>query len=133
MTASSFPPTPSPRPSAEGPMFPKSGSVVIGKTGALVVPHGGAGIPTLYRDGKLSEENETLEKVENGNHFANWIEAVLAGGTGEAPISNFSYSGPMTENVLLGTVAQRLPGEKLEWDAEDRQVHQQQGRQCPPP
>jgi predicted dehydrogenase len=96
---------------------PKSGSVVIGKTGALVVPHGGAGMPILYREGKLSEENQTLEKVENGNHFANWVEAILAGGSGEAPISNFSYSGPMTENVLLGTVAQRLPGEKLEWDA----------------
>ncbi len=94
---------------------PPSGSVVIGSKGALAIPHGGSGTPGLYRDGKLSEENKTLEHVENGNHFSNWVEAVR--GEGSTPISNFSYSGPMTEAVLLGTVAQRLPGQKLEWDA----------------
>jgi hypothetical protein len=36
-----------------------------------------------------------------------------AGATG----SHFGYAGPLTETVLLGTVAIRVPGTKLEWDA----------------
>jgi hypothetical protein len=29
--------------------------------------------------------------------------------------SHFAQTGPMTEAILLGTVASRAPGEKLEW------------------
>jgi hypothetical protein len=31
--------------------------------------------------------------------------------------SHFAQSGPMTEAILLGTVAIREPGKKLDWDA----------------
>ena len=31
-------------------------------------------------------------------------------------MSDFSYSGPLTETVLLGVLAQRVPGRRLEWD-----------------
>jgi hypothetical protein len=30
--------------------------------------------------------------------------------------ANFDYAGPMTEAVLLGSVASRFPNELLEWD-----------------
>ena len=36
-------------------------------------------------------------------------------------MADFSYSGPMTEAVLLGNVAIRA-GEKIEWDAEKLKV-----------
>jgi hypothetical protein len=39
----------------------------------------------------------------------------LGSGRGAA-VSNFSYSGPLTETVLLGVLAQRAPGRRLEWD-----------------
>ena len=42
-------------------------------------------------------------------------------GRGKA-LSNFSYSGPLTETVLLGVLAQRLPGRRLEWDANEMKV-----------
>jgi predicted dehydrogenase len=46
-------------------------------------------------------------------HHAEWIEACK---TGKPTTCNFDYSGPMTEAVLLGTVAYRL-GRKIEWDS----------------
>jgi len=92
--------------------IPRSGTVVIGTDGAMAIPHGGGGIPRLFPISKF--ENAPLEQVPSGNHFNNWIDGIL--GTVDKPLSNFDYSGPMSEAVLLGTVASRLPGKKLEWD-----------------
>ena len=91
---------------------PRSGSVVIGSTGALVIPHGGSG-PKIYRDGQLSDEE--FENVPNDSHHGNYAGAIR-GEIKDKPRANFSYAGPMTEAVLLGTVAMRLPGQTLEWD-----------------
>ncbi|NNE94123.1 MAG: Gfo/Idh/MocA family oxidoreductase [Verrucomicrobiales bacterium] len=92
---------------------PRSGSVVIGTNGAMVIPHGGAGIPTIYRDGKKVEE--TPEKAEAGSHHKDFV-AHIRGETKEKPVANWDYAGPMTEAVLLGTVAMRLPAQELKWD-----------------
>jgi hypothetical protein len=50
---------------------------------------------------------------ESIGHAQEWLEACK---TGKRPLCNFDYSGPLTETVLLGTVAHRV-GQKLEWDA----------------
>ena len=92
---------------------PRSGSVVIGTTGALVIPHGGGGIPTIYRDGVLSEE--VFDNEPSEDHHGNFA-AAIRGEISEKPRCNFDYSGPMTEAVLLGCVAMRLPGETLKWN-----------------
>ena len=34
------------------------------------------------------------------------------------PLCNFSYSGPLSEAVLLGSVSHRAGNVELEWDAE---------------
>lgn len=47
------------------------------------------------------------------DHQAEWIAACKTGSATSCP---FSYSGPITEAVLLGNVAYRN-GTKLEWDA----------------
>ena len=31
-------------------------------------------------------------------------------------VSNFDYAAMLTETILLGNVAMRVPGKKLEWD-----------------
>ena len=41
---------------------------------------------------------------------------------GLKPISNFEYAGPLTEIVLLGVLALRAPGQRLEWDSENLKV-----------
>ncbi len=91
---------------------PKSGSVVIGTSGALAIPHGGGG-PKIYRDGKPSDE--AIEALPSEDHHRNWVGAIR-GEISEKPRANFSYAGPMTEAVLLGTVAMLLPGQELKWD-----------------
>jgi predicted dehydrogenase len=52
---------------------------------------------------------KTLERVPGG-HYAQFIRACK----GEDKTgANFDYAGPLTEIVLAGTIAQRLPGERL--------------------
>ena len=53
-------------------------------------------------------------KLENRNHYHHFVDASLRG---EKTESHFAQTGPMTEAILLGTVAIRVPGQKLEWDA----------------
>ena len=51
---------------------------------------------------------------DSRNHYHDWVDAAL----GEPETTaNFAYAGPLTETVLLGTIAARCPGEKLSWDA----------------
>jgi predicted dehydrogenase len=53
-------------------------------------------------------------QVAEHNHYTEWTDAIL----GKKPTScPFSYSGPLTETVLLGNVAFRL-GKKIEWDSQ---------------
>jgi hypothetical protein len=51
-------------------------------------------------------------------HQADWIEAIRKGTNAG---SDFSYGGPLTELALLGVIAIKLNGTKLEWDAEKMQ------------
>jgi hypothetical protein len=55
-----------------------------------------------------------LPDVGVRDHFTSWADACR--GEGKAT-SNFNYSGPLTETVLLGTIAIRNPRETLAWDA----------------
>ncbi len=41
---------------------------------------------------------------------------------GEKTESHFAQTGPMTEAILLGTVAIRVPEVKLEWDSPHMKV-----------
>jgi hypothetical protein len=36
--------------------------------------------------------------------------------------SHFDFSGPLTEAILLGTIAVRNPGAKLTWNAEKMEL-----------
>jgi predicted dehydrogenase len=64
---------------------------------------------------------KTLRRVPGGSqgHERNWIEACK--GNGEA-VSNFDYSGPFTETVVMGNLAIRFPGRKIEWDGPNMKV-----------
>lgn len=70
-------------------------------------------MPVFYRDGKATGEKP--EAVPSAHHHGEWIDAVL--GKTKETVCDFSYAGPMTEVVLLGTVAILVPGETLHWDA----------------
>ncbi len=46
-----------------------------------------------------------------------WIRAIMENNPSIA-YSNFDYAGLLTETILLGNVAMRAGGKKLEWDGE---------------
>ncbi|MFZ2639929.1 MAG: gfo/Idh/MocA family oxidoreductase, partial [Verrucomicrobiia bacterium] len=48
------------------------------------------------------------------HHWTEWAEACTGKGK---PSANFDYAGPLTEAVLLGSVAVRFPQTTLEWNA----------------
>ena len=54
-----------------------------------------------------------------GTHEQNWIDACKGG---PAAVSNFDYSGPLTEMVVMGNLAILFPGRKLEWDGDKMTV-----------
>lgn len=91
--------------------LPGSGSVVIGEKGTLVIPH--VDMPKLYPLEKFADY--TIEVVPSRNHYTTWVDACRGA---EPATSNFEYSGPLTETVMLGTIAARCSGSKLMWDAE---------------
>ena len=90
--------------------YPAESAMLVGTEGALLIPHGGTTV--LLPESKY--ENYRLPEFEAGNHYQNFIVACLGGPTTE---SHFAQTGPMTEAILLGTVAIREPDKLLKWDS----------------
>ncbi|MBC8350434.1 MAG: Gfo/Idh/MocA family oxidoreductase [Planctomycetes bacterium] len=112
-----LPPTPAELPS--GQRLPESGVLYIGDQGKMYhSAHGG--MPQLL-PAELHEATAQVEKTipRSPGHHTEWLLACKGQGTA---MSNFSYSGPLTETVLLGVLAQRSPGHRLEWDGKALKV-----------
>jgi hypothetical protein len=90
--------------------LPGSGSVLKGEKGSLLIPH--VAMPQLLPAEKFADFK--FPDVGIRDHFVGWADACRGEGTAT---SNFDYSGPLTETVLLGTIAIRNPRETLDWDA----------------
>lgn len=95
----------------ESTVLPRSGSVMIGEQGTLILPH--FGMPKLLPEEKFAEFE--IPVVPSRDHYVSWADACRGEDT---TTSSFDYSGPLTETVLLGTVATRQPGITLSWNAE---------------
>jgi len=95
---------------------PGQGSMFIGEKGHLLLPHIGGPQPLprekFAEDLKRFKDKVTLPDIPN--HYHQFVEAALGRGKTTAP---FAYSAPLTETVLMGTVINRFPKEKLVWDA----------------
>lgn len=85
------------------------GSIIIGTNGVLHVPH--VATPKLFPVAKF--QDYPMPDVEGSHHWSQWAEACLSGAK---PSANFDYAGPLTEAVLLGSVAVRFPQTTLKWD-----------------
>jgi predicted dehydrogenase len=96
---------------ATGMEYPAESAMLIGTEGALLNPHGGAK-PVLFPVEKYKDYK--MPEFEAGNHYHSFVVASLGGPKTE---SHFSQSGPMTEAILLGTVAIRVPDTLLKWDS----------------
>jgi len=64
---------------------------------------------------------KTIPRIpgNNSGHEKDWLRACKGGVPAS---SNFDYSGPLSEMVLMGNLAIRFPDRKLLWDGEKMQV-----------
>ena len=95
--------------------YPTQGSLLIGEAGSLLLPH--VDSPQLFPKARFKDY--ALPKLALRNHYHHWIDACLGNATTAA---GFDYSGPLTETVLLGTIALRCAGKELAWDATRMEV-----------
>lgn len=95
----------------EGYKLPGSGSLLIGEKGSLLIPHVAA--PKLFPEANFADYK--LPELPKRDHYVSWVDACRGQDT---TTSHFAYSGRLTEAVLLGTIAIRLRGEALQWNAE---------------
>jgi len=88
--------------------LPDQGSIFLGEEGAILLPH--VAMPQLLPVAKFAETK--IDAAPDGNHYHLFVDACLGG----APTTcGFDYAGPLTETVLLGTLANRFPGDELRW------------------
>jgi predicted dehydrogenase len=90
--------------------YPAESAMLIGTKGALLIPH--TQMPILLPQEKFKDYS--YPNLEKRNHYHHFVDACLGGSNTE---SHFAQTGPMTEAILLGTVAIRVPGQMLEWDS----------------
>lgn len=89
--------------------YPPESSMVVGTEGTLLIGHG---LPSqLLPESKFKHVRP--QAPEPRNHYHHFADSCLGLAKTE---SHFTQTGPMTETILLGTVAIRVPGEKLAWD-----------------
>ena len=95
--------------------LPGSGSVLVGEKGSLLIPH--VAPPKLFPEEKFADFK--IEKVPARDHYVTWADACRGEGH---TTSLFDYSAVLTEAVLLGTIAIRVPAQTLKWNAADGMI-----------
>jgi predicted dehydrogenase len=95
--------------------YPPESAMVVGSEGALLIRHASA--PILLPEGKFS--GVPRPTLEPRNHYHHYVDACLGLNKTE---TDFGVSGPMTEAILLGTVAVRVPDTQLEWEPQHRRI-----------
>jgi predicted dehydrogenase len=96
-----------------------SGSILVGDKGILYSPDDYGAEFFLYPAQDFEKVNKTKpEKLPvngkgDGGMKAEWVEAIRGG---PRAYSNFDFAAMLTETILLGNIAIRLTGEKLDWD-----------------
>ena len=92
-----------------------TGAYVYGDRGVIMYGSHGAGgvriIPeTAMKAYKLPDKK--IPRVKG--HHDDWLKAIHEG---RKAGSDFSYGGPLTEIAMVGVIALKMPGTKLEWDS----------------
>ncbi len=101
-----------------------SGSILVGDKGVLFSPSDYGAQFRLTPEKDFTEvQTKKPEKAVAGvdgdidTHMKKeWLDAIKANKP-ELASSNFAYAGQLTETMLMGNIAVRFAGQKLEWDA----------------
>jgi predicted dehydrogenase len=96
----------------EGRRMGGNGILFVGDKGKILCG-GWADMPRIIPEVKMKAYNRPARTLARSKgHHRDWIDACKGG---KPASSNFDVSGPLTEVVLLGNIAQRT-GKKLYWD-----------------
>jgi len=108
---------PHPKHLEEGRSVPATGAILIGKTGAIMHGSHGAGGARIVPESRMRDYKQPDRSIpRTRGHHNDWLDAIRKG---KQAGSNFpNYGGPLAELALLGLIAIRLLGTKLQWDAE---------------
>jgi len=98
----------------------EDGLIFVGDRGKMLVTGWGGNSPRLIPEAKMKAYKLPPKSLPRSiGHYADWIKACKEATPTE---SSFDFAGPMTEAVLLGTIAVRLGGRTLLWDSERMKV-----------
>ena len=99
------------------------GVLLVGDKGSIMCGCYGRS-PRLVPESKMQDFKQppkTLDRIPGGQdgHERDWIRACK---DGKPASSNFDFSGPLSEMVLMGNLAVRYPNRKLLWNGEKMEV-----------
>jgi predicted dehydrogenase len=99
------------------------GVIFVGDKGKLMCGCYGLS-PRLIPETRMQEYKmpaPSIERVSDGmtGHERDWVRSCK---DGKPAASNFDYSGPLSEMVLMGNLAARFPNKRLLWDGKNMQV-----------
>lgn len=99
-----------------GDKMPEQGCIFVGTDGVLLQGH--QALPVAYP--RENYQGYHYPRLEPRDHYSDFIKAVQ--GEPVTPLANFiDFGGPLTEAILLGSIATRFPNETLHWDATNMQ------------
>ncbi len=92
-----------------------TGAYVYGDKGVIMYGSHGAGGVRIIPEAKMKEYKTPEKKIPRAKeHHEDWVQAIR---DGRKAGSDFSYGGPLTEVAMVGVIALKMLGRKLEWDA----------------
>lgn len=95
------------------------GVMYVGDKGILLAGFNGQH-PRVYPESpKFQPPPPVHHEGEGGPAVDQWVAACKGGPT---PVANFESQAPVTEAFLLGCIAQRFPGESIEWDTNKMRI-----------
>jgi predicted dehydrogenase len=99
------------------------GVLFLGDQGSLMCGCYGSS-PRLIPESRMKDYKfpaKSIERIPGGQsgHERDWVRACKGG---KPASSNFDYSGPLSEMVLMGNMAVRFPNRRLLWDGEKMAV-----------
>lgn len=101
------------------PLDAEDGIIFVGDKGKILVRGWGGESPRLIPESKNRDFTPPPKTLPRSiGHYEEWIQACKTGSPTE---SNFAFAGPLTEAVLLGSVAIRV-GEELQWDSANMKI-----------
>ncbi len=94
---------------------PGTGALLIGeKAGISHGSHGASGC-RIFPETAMREYKQPEPYLKRTNeHHKEWLDAIRENRPAD---SDFSYGGPLTEVGLVGVIAIRFAGQKLQWDS----------------